>query len=85
MAVNSYNSNEIRRILLASWDPIAIRQEPRAQDEYDAYIDRIAKECLRGSKARIVATLLSIERYDMELSGDEARANRVADQLLEIV
>jgi len=28
----------IRRVLLDVWDPIGIRNEPNAQDEYDSYI-----------------------------------------------
>jgi hypothetical protein len=29
---------EIREVLLKYWDPIGIKDEPRAQDEYDVYI-----------------------------------------------
>ena len=32
---------EIRRVLLGTWDPIGIRNEPNAQDEYDGYIGEI--------------------------------------------
>jgi hypothetical protein len=32
---------QIRRILLEHWDPIGIKDEPRAQDEYDGYIGPI--------------------------------------------
>ena len=28
---------EIRRVLLEAWDPIGVRDEPHAQDEYDSY------------------------------------------------
>ena len=31
----------IRDVLLHEWDPIGIGDEPRAQDEYDAYIPSI--------------------------------------------
>ena len=31
-------SDEIRQILVRVWDPIGIKHEPRAQDEYDSYI-----------------------------------------------
>ncbi len=31
-------NNEIRKILVKVWDPIGIKDEPRAQDEYDSYI-----------------------------------------------
>jgi hypothetical protein len=29
---------QIRKILLEIWDPIGIKDEPKAQDEYDSYI-----------------------------------------------
>jgi hypothetical protein len=32
---------EIRHVLLNVWDPIGVRSEPNAQDEYDGYIGRI--------------------------------------------
>jgi hypothetical protein len=33
--------SEIREILLRLWDPIGVKNEPLAQDEYDAYIGGI--------------------------------------------
>jgi hypothetical protein len=41
--------NEIRRILLQYWDPIGIKDEPLAQDEYDAYLGSICELLLRGA------------------------------------
>jgi hypothetical protein len=32
---------QIRRVLLEVWDPIGIKDEPNAQDEYDSYIGRL--------------------------------------------
>jgi hypothetical protein len=32
---------QIRHVLLSVWDPIGIRNEPNAQDEYDGYIGRL--------------------------------------------
>ncbi len=29
---------QMRRVLLEEWDPIGVRDEPAAQDEYDAYL-----------------------------------------------
>jgi hypothetical protein len=31
----------IRHVLLEVWDPIGIKEEPNAQDEYDGYIDKL--------------------------------------------
>jgi hypothetical protein len=32
---------QIRHVLLATWDPIGVKDEPNAQDEYDGYIGRL--------------------------------------------
>jgi len=32
---------EIRHVLLNVWDPIGVKDEPNAQDEYDGYIGRL--------------------------------------------
>ena len=32
---------DIRRVLLEVWDPIGIKDEPAAQDEYDSYVGGI--------------------------------------------
>ena len=29
---------QMRRVLLEEWDPIGVRDEPMAQDEYDSYL-----------------------------------------------
>ena len=75
---------EIRSILLSCWDPVGIRQEPQAQDEYDAYLGRIAETCRSLSVESVTAMLLSIERGDMELPGDAKRANGAARHLLSL-
>jgi hypothetical protein len=42
---------EIRHVLLNVWDPIGVRDEPNAQDEYDGYIERVY-ELLVGKAAQ---------------------------------
>jgi hypothetical protein len=32
---------QIRHVLLNAWDPIGVKDEPNAQDEYDGYIGRL--------------------------------------------
>ncbi len=32
---------QIRHVLLETWDPIGIRDEPNAQDEYDGYMGEV--------------------------------------------
>ena len=72
----------IRHILLADWDPIGIRDEPEAQDEYDSYLPAILGLLREGADAdRIAAHLLRIEAEDMGLRPDPERARRVALKL----
>jgi hypothetical protein len=76
-------SAKIRPLLLRDWDPIGVADEPRAQDEYDAYAPKVARMIADGTAASDVAAyLLSIERDRMGLPGDAGRAARVARQLL---
>jgi hypothetical protein len=49
---------EIREILLNSWDPIGIKNEPRARDEYDSYIGGIYKLLKNGSSDEEIASYL---------------------------
>ncbi|HTW78972.1 MAG TPA: hypothetical protein VME23_05420 [Terracidiphilus sp.] len=39
----------MRRVLLDTWDPIGIQDEPNAQDEYDAYIGDIFDLLVAGA------------------------------------
>lgn len=49
--------NAIQRVFLEVWDPIRIRDEPHAQDEYDGYIGRAFELLVAG------ATDQEIEEY----------------------
>lgn len=44
--IASYDSqrirSQIRHVLLNTWDPIDIKDEPNAQNEYDNYIGRLS-------------------------------------------
>jgi hypothetical protein len=40
---------DIRHVLLEVWDPIGIKDEPNAQDEYDGYIGKLYELLLSGS------------------------------------
>jgi hypothetical protein len=72
----------IKLVLLAHWDPIGVRNEPNAQDEYDAYIPPLAQMLASGSDTRAIADyLLAIETQAMGIGGDEDRALRVAERL----
>jgi hypothetical protein len=60
----------IRHVFLEVWDPIGIREEPNAQDEYDGYVGR-AFELLMGNAtdAELEAYLVwVVERMGMDAS-----------------
>ncbi len=40
---------EIRQVFLQVWDPIGIKDEPTAQDEYDSYIGRMMELLISGA------------------------------------
>ncbi len=40
---------QIRHVLLNVWDPIGIKEERNAQDEYDSYLGEILGLLLRGA------------------------------------
>jgi hypothetical protein len=59
---------EIRRVLMTVWDPIGVRDEPNAQDEYDGYLGGVFDLLTSGaSDDRIKEHLLRIVRERMEL------------------
>jgi hypothetical protein len=41
---------QIRHVLLNVWDPIGIKEERNAQDEYDSYLGEILGLLLRGAR-----------------------------------
>jgi hypothetical protein len=49
----------IADILRRHWDPIGIGNEPRAQDEYDAYVGGVYRLLASGASARTVAEHLA--------------------------
>jgi hypothetical protein len=61
---------QIGRILLEQWDPIGVRDEPAARDEYDGYVYGVFRLLLdRAPDEAIAAHLLGVERDRMGLDG----------------
>ncbi len=59
---------EIRRVLLQVWDPIGIRDEPNAQDEYDGYLGYVHELLVGGAPdERIAQYLFKVVTEPMEL------------------
>jgi hypothetical protein len=60
---------EIRRVFLDTWDPIGIRDEPNAQDEYDGYIGEVFELLANGSPdSKILDYLFEAAHEHMGLS-----------------
>jgi hypothetical protein len=73
----------IRSVLLEEWDPIGVRDEPRAQDEYDSYVTGIYALLAAHAPGREIADYLhKIETIRMGLRGQaEAKLLKVAELL----
>jgi hypothetical protein len=61
---------EIRRVFLEIWDPIGVRDEPRAQDEYDGYVGRAFELLVADATNDELAEYLNwiVERMGMDSS-----------------
>jgi hypothetical protein len=65
---------EIRRVLLDVWDPIAVREEPNAQDEYDCYLGPLFHLLTTGATDDQIAEYLwrqGTEHMGLELKKEE--------------
>ncbi|ODT79332.1 MAG: hypothetical protein ABS76_21035 [Pelagibacterium sp. SCN 64-44] len=72
----------IRQTLMKHWDPIGIRNEPEAHDEYDDYIPAIWRLlATHESPVVIAATLQAIEVERMGLPANAPRALLTAENL----
>jgi hypothetical protein len=76
---------EIYNILLHDWDPIGVSDVPQAQDEYDAYLGKVAASVLSNADAETIAEqLLAIETERMGLRGNRERALKAASLLVKL-
>jgi hypothetical protein len=75
----------IRRILMAKWDPIGIRDEPEAVDEYDSYIWGLYGLLKRGANDEEIADhLLHIEAETMGFVDCEGKPFATAQALVPV-
>ena len=66
--------SQIREILLRDWDPIGVRDEARAQDEYDSYIGGVYRLLASGASPHTVAEHLAhveAEQMGLGLAADK--------------
>jgi hypothetical protein len=65
---------DIRHVLLDVWDPIGVRDEPHAQDEYDSYIGDIYEMLTKGAgDEKITDYLWWVVKERMGLGGAQTR------------
>lgn len=63
---------QIRHVLLEVWDPIGVRNEPYAQDEYDGYIGEIYELLINeASDSQIAEYLFWVVHERMGLGSAE--------------
>jgi hypothetical protein len=73
----------IHESLLRCWDPIGVRDNPDAQNEYDSYTARIAEMLLADADQYALGRhLTNLEQSSMGLPGNPPRCDRAARALL---
>ncbi len=59
MTSREVRAKEIQRaigeVLLRNWDPLGVKDEPQAQDEYDAYVGGVYQLIASGATAKQIA------------------------------
>lgn len=76
----------IRELLMREWDPIGVAGVPEAADEYDSYVNGVARLLIRRqSVSAIHEYLWQAETQQMGLCGDPVRTRRVAAHLGSLV
>ena len=85
--IDKYASREFRRqigrVLLREWDPIGVRDEPAAEDEYEGYVYGAFRLLLDGAGEDAIARyLLAIERERMGMDGTPDGHRRAAARAL---
>ena len=54
----------VRRLLMAEWDPIGVRDMPEAADEYNSYVGVVGRTLHEGATPDEIATYLKGIRED---------------------
>ena len=82
--IDKYESRRIRvairRVLLEVWDPIGVRDEPNAQDEYDHYLGDVFEMLTTGApddELKKYLNWVSAERMGMREATDEIMTSTI--------
>lgn len=67
---------------MAAWDPIGVKDDPLAADEYDAYMLPLARKLREGAVAEDVAAFLDAAESQMGCD-DVPRNAATADDILQ--
>lgn len=73
--------NQIYSILINEWDPIGIKNEPEAQDEYLIYLQDIKTILSKKSDSDLIEYLIYIEAERMGMEADKKNIARVVGLL----
>ena len=80
------NRNRIRDLLMREWDPIRVKDEPRASDEYDSYVGEVYVMLMyRNASADAISAYLDEVRFNymgLSHSKDLKRQSRHAAEAL---
>ena len=66
---------------MTAWDPIGVKDEPGAADEYDSYMLPLARKLCEGAAAEDVAAFLGAAESEMGLR-ESPRKEATADHIL---
>jgi hypothetical protein len=84
MTSKEKRAREIRRsigeVLLRNWDPISVRGEPQARDEYDKYVGGVYKLTASGATVHELADHLA--RVEASISVFRSQIQRCSFPLL---
>jgi hypothetical protein len=73
----------VNEVLHYIWDPIGVRGEPRARDEYDSYVPEVCALVDKGSAVEEIALYLdTIATERMGLGSNMQHCHATADTLL---
>lgn len=76
--------DEIRRVLLADWDPLNVGGNPNLSDEYDFCLGKVLKALDTGEAGRIIDLLIKVEEDLGVGPADRESLAPVARRLLEL-
>lgn len=72
-----------KSLLLEHWDPLQVRSEPHANDEYNFYANAVVKFARENNVQGLRDYLTSVERDSMGIGADVTKNESVARLIIE--